>query len=175
MDPQAPVTFEAVIIPHRSLGRLGMRWVVGLLCGLSGGISAGLWWAGAWPVIGFNGAEIGLAVLLLWRNARRAGASELLILSGAGLRIIRTEPGGRRMERTLRAGWLSAYLEERPGRTPALWLRDRARQMEIGADLGEAEKRDLAAALSDALYRQRHPVFDNPQLRRDADSSHRTG
>ena len=126
----SPAVFEAVIIPHRSLGRFGMRWVVGLLCVLSGGISVGLWFAGAWPVIGFNGAEIGLAILLLYRNARRAGSCEMLILSDQGLRIVRTTAQGRRSERLLRGGWVSSYIEERPGRTPALWLRDRAVQME---------------------------------------------
>ena len=37
--------------------------------------------------------------------------------------------------------------------------------MEVGAELGEAEKRDLAEALNLALHRHRNPVFDNPQLR----------
>jgi len=30
--------------------------------------------------------------------------------------------------------------------------------------LGETPKRDLAAALTRALYQWRNPVFDNPQL-----------
>ncbi len=147
-----------------------MRWVVGLLCVLSGGISVGLWFAGAWPVIGFNGVEIGLAVLLLRRNAQRARACEMLILSDSGLRIVRTAVDGQRSERVLRGGWLSSFIEERPGRAPALWLRDRAMQMEVGRDLGEIEKRDLAEALNAALHRQRHPVFDNPQLRADPEA-----
>jgi DNA-directed RNA polymerase subunit L len=37
--------------------------------------------------------------------------------------------------------------------------------VEVAAALGEAEKRDLANALTEALYRVKHPVFDNPQLR----------
>ncbi len=37
--------------------------------------------------------------------------------------------------------------------------------MEVGRSLGETEKRDLAAALQEALYRWRHPRFDNAQLR----------
>jgi hypothetical protein len=35
---------------------------------------------------------------------------------------------------------------------------------EVGRCLGEAEKRDLAAALDAALHRWRNPRFDNPQL-----------
>ena len=157
--------FEAVIIPHRSLGRVGLRWLVGFIVLLSTGISAGLWFVGAWPAMLFNGAEILLAVVLLRRNARAAQASEMLLLSPAGLRIVRTDVGGRRTERMLRSGWLNAVLEERAGRAPALWLSDRGYRMEVGAELGEIEKRDLAAALREALYRHRNPVFDNPQLR----------
>ncbi len=163
--PQPTPEFEAVIIPHRSLTRAGLQWLVGFICLLSTMISIGLWYIGAWPVIAFNGAEIALAVVLLRRNARASRASELLLLSDEGLRVVRTDMGGRRVERSLQPAWLRAELEERPGRAPALWLSDRSGRMEVGAELGEAEKRDLAAALAQALHRHRNPVFDNPQLR----------
>ena len=163
-SPAAPPVWEAVIIPHRSLGQGGLRWVVGLLCGASALISAGLLWAGAWPVIGFNGLEIGLAVWLLRRNARRAGTTEMLLLAPDGLRIIRTSPAGHRTERVLQPGWLRCHMEERAG-TPALWLVDRGFRMEVGAELAEGEKRDLARALGQALAGLQTPRFDNPQLR----------
>lgn len=165
ISSQPTAEFEAVIIPHRSLSRVGLQWLVGFICVLSTIISVGLWFLGAWPVIGFNGAEIALAVVLLRRNARASRASELLLLSDEGLRVVRTDMGGHRVERNLKPTWLRAILEERPGRTPALWLSDRGSRMEIGAELGEAEKRDLAAALASALHRHRNPRFDNPQLR----------
>lgn len=165
MVPQSAATFEAVIIPHRSLTRAGLQWLVGVICVLSAFISLGLWFIGAWPVIGFNGAEITLAIVLLRRNARASRGSEMLLLSDEGLRIVRTDMAGRRVERTLQSAWLRAGLEERPGRAPALWLSDRGGRMEVGAELGEDEKRDLATALKLALHRQRNPTFDNPQLR----------
>ena len=160
-----PTTFEAVIIPHRSLTRAGLAWLIGFIGVLSTGISVGLWSIGAWPVVGVNSIEIALAIVLLRRNARASRASEMLLLSDAGLRIVRTDMGGRRVERVLQPAWLRANLEDRPGRTPALWLSSRGARMEVGAELGETEKRDLAAALAEALHRHRHPTFDNPQLR----------
>ena len=165
MSPRPSATFEAVIIPHRSLTRAGLRRLVGFICVLSTVISLGLWYIGAWPVVGFNGAEIALALVLLRRNARASRASELLLLSDEGLRVVRTDMAGRRVERRLQSAWLRAGLEERPGRVPALWLSDRGGRMEVGAELGEAEKRDLALALVAALHRHRNPTFDNPQLR----------
>ncbi|RYE93061.1 MAG: hypothetical protein EOO77_45985 [Oxalobacteraceae bacterium] len=62
-------------------------------------------------------------------------------------------------------GWLRSSIEERPGRTPALMLRGGKVAVEVATSLGEAEKRDLAMSLGDALFRQRNPVFDNVQLR----------
>ena len=158
-------TFEAMIVPHRSLDRRGLRWLAGTLLVLSGGVSAGLWYAGAWPVMGFTGAQAVLTVWLLRRHAKEVRRTEMLLLSEQGLHVVRTDGRGNRWERVLSAGWLRAGLEERPGRTPALMVRSHGAQLEVGAALGEQEKRDLAAALSAALDRQRNPVFDNPQLR----------
>ena len=165
MSPLPSAGFEAVFFAHRSLSGVGVRWLVGFICLLSTLISMGLWYAGAWPVIGFNGAEVALALVLLRRNARASRASEMLLLSDEGLRVVRTDMAGRRAERHLQPAWLRAELEERAGRVPALWLSDRGGRMEVGAELGEAEKRDLAAALAAALHRHRNPLFDNPQLR----------
>ena len=164
MSPPQDAAFEAVIIPHRSLTRAGLRWLVGFICLLSTLVSLGLFYLGAWPVIAFNGAEIALAVVLLRRNARASRASEMLLLSEEGLRVVRTDMAGRRVERRLQPAWLRAELEERAGRVPALWLSGRGSRMEVGAELGEAEKRDLAAALAAALHRHRNPRFNNPQL-----------
>ena len=49
---------------------------------------------------------------------------------------------------------------------PRLLLVARGVREEIATTLGEAEKRDLWAALRDALHRLRNPTFDNPQLQR---------
>ena len=156
--------FEAVIVPHRSLGKRGMRWLIGALASLSVLVAVGLWIAGAWPVIGFTGLEVALAVWLLQRHASIDGHSEVLLLSDDGLRIVRSYRG-RRSERRVPVGWLRSTLEERPGRAPALMLRGRGVTVEVAASLGEAEKRDLAGSLAEALARQRNPVFDNAQLR----------
>lgn len=159
------VTFEAVIIPHRSLGRRGLRWIAVSMAGLSGLVSLGLWMAGAWPVIGFTGLEAAAAVWLMRRHALGPRGSEMLLLSGAGLRVIRVDGKGRRTERVVDVGWLRADLDDRRGRVPALMLRGGGVALEVGAALGEAEKLSLAESLGDALERQRRPTFDNPQLR----------
>lgn len=159
--------FQAVIVPHRSLSRRGLTLVlvaIGLVCCANVAVSLR---TGAWPVGGFAGAELFLAAFLLRRNMRDARASELVLLSEQSLRIIRTDRKGARWERALSPAWLNVQLQERPGRVPALLLSAHGRHEEVGGFLGEAEKRDLAEALAEALHRWRNPRFDNPQLRDD--------
>jgi uncharacterized membrane protein len=165
MDAALPPVFEALIVPHRSLSARGVRRLVAfvaLLCGLTG---LRFWLLGAWPVAAFAVVEVGLAAFLIHLNARRARARELLLLTEAGMRVVRTDMDGRRVERLLPAAWLSATLEERPGRVPALWLVAPGTREEVARALGEDEKRDLADALTEALHRFRNPLFDNAQLR----------
>ena len=108
--------------------------------------------------------EIALAAALLLLHARSARASELVLLSEHKLRVVRTDPRGRRAVCEMPTAWLKVRLEERHGTTPRLVVAQRERQVELGRVLGDAAKRDLAAALRDALGRQRSPTFTNPQL-----------
>ena len=92
------------------------------------------WLLGAWPVAAFSAVEIGIAIFLLRLNARRARASELVLLSEDVLRVVRTDRTGRRQERVLPAAWLNAVLEEPPGRVPTLVLVTRGVREEIPGD-----------------------------------------
>jgi uncharacterized membrane protein len=112
----APPIFEAVIVPHRSLSPAALRRLMVALAAIGGLTSIGFWRLGAWPVVGFSGIEITLAILLIRLNAQAVRSSEWLLLTEAGLRVVRTDRHGRRAERVLEAGWLNVVLEERPGR-----------------------------------------------------------
>lgn len=157
--------FEAMILPQRSLSQRGQRLLLGGLAALlaSGAIAFAL--LGAWPVGGFAGLELLAAILLFRWHARQARASELVLLTERELRIIRTDPDGRRRERVLPTAWLSVRLEERAGQAPLLVLAGHGQREILARELGEPSRRDLAAALAAALHAQRHPAFDNPALR----------
>ena len=160
-----PILFEAVIVPHRSLSPRGLRILIGVICGLAALTMLRFLLIRAWPVIGFSVVEVGLAVVLLRLNARRGRQTELVLLSDSTLEVVRTDASGRKQSQCLSPAWLNVVLEEVPGRVPRLLLVAREQRQEIAAALGEAEKRDLAAALRAALHRLRSPNFDNPQLR----------
>ena len=159
------VVFEAEVTPHRSLSVRGLRLVIGAVCAVSLLTTSVFWYLGAWPVAGFNGGEVALAMVLLRVHAKSNRQRELLLLSGQALRVLRTDSQGRASEHSLPPFWLNVRLQERPGRVPGLYLTARGQQLEVAATLGEPEKRDLADALAAAIHRLKNPVFDNPQLR----------
>lgn len=161
-----PVQFEAVCTAHQSLGDRGMTAVAIFVCVASAAVAVLFSALGAWPVVGFTGLEVVLVLGLLSRH-RRGGrrAVEVLALSGDRLSVRRTDTRGRREELDLDAYWTRVSLEERPGTAGRLLLTQRGRTVEVGRLLGDSERRELAAMLSEALRRYREPVFDNPQLR----------
>ena len=163
--PSEPCFFEAVIVPHRSLSVGGMRLLIAALVTLSCVTTGVFWYLGAWPIAGFNGVEITLAIVLLRYNARAVRANEVILLSDTTLRIIQTQQDGARTETMVPPAWLHVDLQERPGRVSGLWLVARGVRVEVARSLGQDEKTDLAQALRSALERWRHPLFDNPQLR----------
>jgi uncharacterized membrane protein len=163
----AGVLFQALIVPHRSLTPRGMRSLILLILGCTTLVLLRFLLIRAWIVLPFSIIETGLAVGLLLANARVGRASELVILTNGALSVIRTDRSGRRQERRVSPAWVQVVLEESPGAVSRLVLATHGIREEIGAALGEEEKRDLAAALRDALWRMRNPRFDNPQLRGD--------
>jgi len=165
-DTHATVLFEAICTPARSLGERGMTVVAGIVTGASLAIGVLFLSLGAWPILGFCGAEAALVLGLMVLHRRWARRSmEMLILTEDRLTIRRTDRRGRREEIGLDPYWARLELEERPGKVSLLVLRQRTGAVEIGRLLGEEQKRDLAEALGGALRRWREPEFDNPQLR----------
>ncbi len=157
--------FQAIIVPHRSLSRRSLRRLLVAICAMCGTSAAVFVWLGAWPVGGFTGLELLLAAFLFRLNAHGVRETELIVLTGSGLRITRTDRTGQKRERTLSPAWLTLSIEERAGRVPGLIITARDIRIEIARSLCEDEKRDLAQALNAALHDLRHPTFDNPQLR----------
>jgi len=153
-------------MPHRSQTPKGVVSVVGLLLVLSAGIAFRFWLWGAWPVVAFSCAEVPLLVLLLAINQRRARASELIMLDGGHLTVIRTDASGRRARDEFAAAWLRIDLDSAQG-IPKILVRSHGRACEVGAFLHESDKISLFDALKAALHNVRNPRFNNPQLGQD--------
>jgi uncharacterized membrane protein len=156
------ILFEAVCTPPRSLTRRGFRALAVLLTALSSLPALLFLLLGAWPVLGFLGAEVVLMLTLVALHVRWSRRiSETLVLTPEALTISRTDHRGRR--RIIRIDPYWARLGRDSGGRPAVLQRDQSTA--IGLPLAEAEREALAEALGQALARWRRPDFDNPQLR----------
>jgi uncharacterized membrane protein len=143
-----------------------MRALAASLVVLSAAIAVRFWFWGAWPVALFSFIAIPMLPLLLAINQRRARASELIMLDTMELQVIRTDSSGRRQQVSLPAAWLRVDLDSTKG-IPRVVLSSHGRGCEVGGFLHEPERLSLFDAINDALYRTRHPIFDNPQLREE--------
>src|SRR3954469_14522428 len=97
--------FQALLTPHRSLGRTGFAVLMGAL--LFGWVVTGAFFLsrGAWPVFGFFGLDV-IAVYIAFRaNYRAARAREEVSVSRTSLDIRKTAPSGRFQEHHFNPFW----------------------------------------------------------------------
>ena len=87
--------FEALLTPHRSLGRTGFAVLMGAL--LAGWLATGAIFLanGAWPVFGFVGLDVLLVYVAFRLNYRAARAREEVSVSRTSLDIRKVAPSGR--------------------------------------------------------------------------------
>ena len=144
--------FDAVLYPHRSLGRRGFRILLLFVAGLSGAMSIPFYLMGAWPVMGFFGVDVALFYVMFQMNYRAAGLGERVTLTPATLRVSRMEPRGRRREWSFNPRWVRvARHEHEEFGLLRLALVQRGNEVEIARCLGAQEKADFAGAFTRAL------------------------
>jgi uncharacterized membrane protein len=149
-----PVLFDAVLSPHRSLGRTGFRVLIAVFALVSAVVGVGFYLIGAWPVVGF----LGLDVLLLWGALRlsylTARRSERLRLSPEALTIRRIDPWGRVDDvRMQPPHWLRIDMDDPPRHESRLRISAHGRSVSVGNFLQPEERLEVAKALRAALAR----------------------
>jgi uncharacterized membrane protein len=155
----APPVFERVLLPHRSLPSRGFHLVVLVLGLISLAVGIAFVAVGAWPVCGFFGLDVGLVYLAFRLNYRSARRSEILRLAGDAFTVERISVHGDRRMWRFPAFWLRVVLEERAADTNRLYLASHGRFLAVGDFLGPAARRELAAAIGDALQRWRSALI----------------
>jgi uncharacterized membrane protein len=157
-DPQAsfsPLFFERVLSPHRSLPAGGFHLLMGLLGLLRLAVGIGFVSVGAWPVIGFFGLDVVLVYLAFRLSYRSARQSETLRLAGDAFTVERVSVRGERRSWRFQPFWLRVFIEERPDASNRLLIASHGRSLVIGDFVPPATRRDLAAAITEALGRWR--------------------
>src|SRR4051812_41906860 len=147
MAAQSKKPFRAILTPHRSLAPTGFLILMGVLVALNLTAGVGFYLLGAWPVVGFMGADVALVWWAFRLNYARADARELIEVNEHEL-ILDREIRGRRLEqRRFTRGWVQVELEEDRGRDliGRLFLRSRGARTEIGGVFFPPRRRGRAA------------------------------
>jgi len=157
---KARTLFEARSAPLNSLSERAFRRFAVILCAAFLVLGLLFTLMGAWPVLIFAGAEVGLVVVLMSAYRRRAAHSAELVTLTEGRIVVRRRDGRRLEDAAFDPFWVRLHWDG-----PRLLLGHRRDAIEIGRFLGPDDKQDLARQLESALRNYRTPIFDNPQLR----------
>ncbi len=150
-----PPVFEILLKPHRSLGPKGFIILIALVALVNFGAGLAFWLLGAWPVFAFCGADIVLVWLAFKYSYRQARAREYIRLERDALLVRRTDLHGREKVWRLEPYWLRVECAEDDSAKLRVWTHGKA--LTLGAFLSPDERRVLARALDEALYRWRQP------------------
>lgn len=144
--------FQALLTPHRSLGRTGFLILMGALL-FGWAVTGAIFLAhGAWPVFGFFGLDV-IAVYIAFRvNYRAARAREEISVSRTSLDIRKTAPSGRFEDHRFNPFWarFSIARHAEIGITK-MAVEAQGRSVSIGSFLNPDDRESFATAFSRAL------------------------
>jgi uncharacterized membrane protein len=155
--------FEALLYPHRSLGRRGYLILILGTALIMGAYALTFLVMGAWPIFGFIGAEWLLFWFLFSRHFRGDRRAERLRLFHDRLVLERLDAKGRFTAMALQPYWLQVVLTRAAEVDNALYLRSHGKQVEIGAFLSSPERRNFADELTRVLDRLRDGRYNARQ------------
>lgn len=150
-----PLHFDAVVSPHRSLGRKGFIVLMSVLIAVN--FTAGMIFLlkGAWPIFGFCGLDVALVYWAFKANYRAARAHETVQLSDDELLIRRVDQRGNARSFSFQPYWVRLELVENPDDSTNLYLRSHGKSLELARMLSPPERREFAQALQKALGKLR--------------------
>ncbi len=144
--------FEALLTPHRSLGRTGFMLIMGALL-FSWAVTGAIFLSyGAWPVFGFFGLDV-IGLYIAFRlNYRAARAREEVSVSRTALDIRKVAPSGKAEAHHFNPFWarFSVARHSEIGIT-GMEVEGQGDRVAIGAFPNPDDRESFAAAFSRAL------------------------
>ncbi len=151
----APV-FEALLTPHRSLGRNGFIVLMSIVTAMTVAHGAVFIASGAWPVAAFFGVDLVLIFGAFGLNYRAARAREIVSVSHTELAISKIAPSGRSRDFSFNPFWarFKVSRHDEVGIT-RMNVSGEGRSTDIGSFLNPEDRESFARAFSSALARVR--------------------
>jgi uncharacterized membrane protein len=144
--------FEAVLSPHRSLGRNGFVALMAITTAITVAHMAVFAAAGAWPVLGFFGLDLALLFGAFWLSYRSGREREFVRVSRTDLTVRKVAPSGRAEEHRFNPFWARFKIDRHDeiGITQ-MQISGEGRNTDIGAFLNPDDKESFASAFQRAL------------------------
>lgn len=144
--------FEALLTPHRSLGRKGLTVLLCIAAATSLAHAAIFAMAGAWPVLIFFVVELLLLIGAFWLNNRAARAHEIVSVSRTDLSVLKVAPSGRSRDFHCNPFWarFDVARHDEIGIT-AMHISGEGRTTDVGSFLNPDDRESFARAFSGAL------------------------
>jgi uncharacterized membrane protein len=153
---QAKPLFAATLTPHRSLSPQGKRLVIGLVAALALVPGVLFYFAGAWPVVGFMGIDVIAIWAALTISMRGGRAHEVVTLWPGTLELRKVDARGDEEVLSFVPTNVRFVIDrDYNERVTGLWLRERDRQVALGAFLSPDEKLSFSKAFGTALRKAR--------------------
>ena len=151
---------QFVLHPHRSLPPNGFLIMMALISLVSFIVGLVFYLLGAWPVFGFFGLDVALIYWAFKQNYRSGREYETIRLTPDRLTLTHIDQAGRREEYEFNPYWARVRCTvDRPDGRTSLWLSAQGKAVRFGRFLTDAERRDVANALTGALVTTRGSKF----------------
>lgn len=150
-DPDAPF-FQALLTPHRSLGRTGFRLLMGAMLAAWAFTGVIFLSNGAWPIFGFFGLDVLLIYVAFRLNYRAARAREVVSVSRTALDILQVAPSGKTREHRFNPFWARFHVarHDEIGIT-SMAVEGQGQRVTIGSFLNPDDRDSFAKAFGNAL------------------------
>jgi uncharacterized membrane protein len=154
---KAPVLFDAILTPHRSLNAAGFAILMTVVAAVNIGLGVSFMLQGAWPIFGFCGLDVLLFYVMFRLNYRSGRMFERIRLLPDELIVERHDARGRKERWSFQPYWLRIAMDDPPAHHSQLVLSSHGRSLTIGSFLTAGERFDLAQELGRALRLQQEP------------------
>ncbi|RLQ89298.1 DUF2244 domain-containing protein [Notoacmeibacter ruber] len=151
-DPAESPIFDAVLTPHRSLGKPGFAILMVAVGVLWLGTGLMFWSMGAWPIFGFFGLDLVILYIAFRLNYRAARAREEITVWRHDIEVRQYAPSGRMARHQFNPFWTRFSVKRKPEiGIIEMALKDRARHLPVGGFLNPDDRSSFAKAFGDAI------------------------
>ncbi len=145
--------FDAVLSPNRSLPNQGFIAVMAFLIAVNTTMGTVFFLIGAWPVVGFCGADVVLVWLAFKLSYRQGRLRERVHLTPNQMLVSRVLPSGHETRWRLSPHWTRVMIDRPVRHDSQVRLMSKGRTLILGSFLSPGERGEFAAALASALAR----------------------